>query len=207
MITKPAGLILAGGLSTRMGRDKTQAMLGGKTMIDHVIARLSPQVLTIGINAPADYPAQEGIAIVPDALAGHQGPLAGILAGMRHAAGMASEVSHIVTVPGDSPFIPENLVARLLNARASREAIVVASSEDNIHPVVALWPVQLGDDLAAWLVDPGNRRVRAFIARHTNTTVAFPPLRLGAHHIDPFFNVNRPEDLAEAEQWLSQPGI
>lgn len=206
-IGKPAGLVLAGGLSTRMGHDKTQAMLAGIRMIDHVVSKLAPQVGTVRINVPAAYPAPEGIAFVPDALPGHQGPLAGILAGMRHAAGSGADVSHIVTVPADSPFIPQDLVARLVAALPSPQAIAVAGSSGNVHPVVALWPVELADDLATWLADPENRRVRAFIARHPNLSVAFPPFPLGDETIDPFFNVNTPEELAQAEGWMQKLGV
>lgn len=196
---RPAGLVLAGGLSRRMGTDKTQQLLAGRRMIDHVVERLKPQVSELWINAPACYPQADGTAIVPDTLSGHQGPLAGILAGMLHARRAIPALQALVTAPGDTPFLPHDLVASLKAASRDGSSIAIARSGGRDHPVAALWPMVLAGDLEAWLVNPENRKVMAFIARHDYVSVDFAPHPSELGEIDPFFNVNTPADLVRAE--------
>lgn len=199
---RPPALVLAGGLSRRMGRDKRLAELGGKALLVHVLERLRPQVESIAINAPRALDIDPGLPLVPDTLPDHPGPLAGVLAGLRHAAATRQCGSHLLTVPADTPFLPHDLVARLTKAADDPAAIVVAASQGRAHPVIALWPLSLADDLEAWLADPVNRRLNAFIARHPNHAVAFASLSTAIGDLDPFFNVNTPDDLATAERFL-----
>jgi molybdopterin-guanine dinucleotide biosynthesis protein A len=108
----------------------------------------------------------------------------------------APRVADIVTVPTDGPFVPRDLVARLVAARAAAGAdLAQAASGGQAHPVVGLWPVRLVDDLRRALIDESIRKVDVWTARHRLVTVAF-----STDPVDPFFNANRPEDLAEAER-------
>lgn len=194
-----AGVILAGGLSRRMGGgDKCLLPLGGKPMLAHVIARLRPQVDRLALNANGDPTrfATFGLEVVPDGIAGNPGPLAGVLAGLDWAAAAGEEA--IVTVAADTPLFPETLVVRLVQAATlARTPLAMALSEDPErgyapHPTFGLWPVALREDLRASIAG-GARRVRDWTAPRGCAETLFP----GAHR--PFFNVNTPADLAEAE--------
>ena len=199
-----AGVILAGGLATRMGGgDKALLSLddrreAGRTLLDEVVARLRPQCARLVLNANGDAArfARFGLPVVADAGDDRPGPLAGILAGMDWAA--ANGLTAIVTVAADTPFFPLDLVARLHEAAAMAGLpIALAASPDDAgtmrrHPTFGLWPVHLREDLRATLAD-GQRKVVAFADRHGAAVAAFaggPP--------DPFFNVNTPADLAQA---------
>lgn len=205
-MTRTPGVILAGGLSRRMGENKAAVLLGGKTMIRHVAERLAPQVSSLAVNAPDLADVALDLPLVPDTIAGHPGPLAGVLAGLRHAEKLAPRPRHIVTVPADTPFLPRDLVARLEAALPADNAIVVASSAGRWHPVIALWPLSLADDLEEWLADPGNRKLQVFIARHPSTSIDFAPIDTKHGQLDPFFNVNTPDDLARARTFLKEEG-
>jgi molybdopterin-guanine dinucleotide biosynthesis protein A len=165
---------------------------------------MRPQADRLLINAngdPARF-ARFGVPVVPDAVEGFVGPLAGVLTGMLWARAHAPTVRDIVTVPTDGPFVPRDLVARLVAARdAAGGELAQAASDGQVHPVVGLWPVRLADDLRGALVDEGVRKVDVWTARHRLVTVAFD-----AAPVDPFFNANRPEDLAEAERLLGASG-
>ncbi|HEV7319126.1 MAG TPA: molybdenum cofactor guanylyltransferase MobA [Ensifer sp.] len=198
------GVILAGGLSRRMGSPKSDLRLGGQTMLSLIIARLQPQVTSIAINLNTEP--TEAIAgtsaIIADTVPGFLGPLAGVLTAMRYATTTAPEASHVVVVPTDTPFFPADLVRRLAGAMTERQQIAVAASDSQMHPLFALWPVALADDLEAWLTSDPKRRVRAFIERHPSVTVDFPLLATPKGAFDAFFNVNTPDDLKDAEEWL-----
>ncbi|MGF9567384.1 molybdenum cofactor guanylyltransferase MobA [Neorhizobium sp. JUb45] len=198
-----AGLILAGGRSSRMGCDKTAMALSGRPMIAHVADRLMPQVAALAVNALPDFAQHQNLPVVADTLENHQGPLAGILAGLRHFSAKGIH-THMASAAGDGPFLPRDLVARLVAACPNGETIAIAASEGHMHPVYALWPLGLADDLEQWLKDPGNRRVKAFLARHPNVTVSFEPEDTPAGSRDPFFNVNTPEDFTLAQTFLEQ---
>lgn len=193
--TRIAGLVLAGGLSSRMGGgQKGLRLLDGKPMLAHVIARLAPQVgaLALNANGPASDYAEFGLPVVADSIPGHPGPLAGILAGLDWAAETPG-LTHLATAATDTPFLPSDLVARLAGHEGGP---VIARSAAGIQPVVGLWPLRLREDLAQWLTSGGARAVRAWAARHDPAWCDFaedPDLGL-----DPFFNVNTPEDLARA---------
>ena len=197
-----AGIILAGGLSRRMGGgDKPLRDLGGKPLVAHVIDRLRPQVAMLALNAngaSAGF-ASYGLDVVPDTVEGFAGPLAGILAGMEWMAATGSG-SALVSAAGDTPFFPRDLAARLAAAAKDQPgAIAMASCAGRRHPTFALWPLALRHSLRRFLVEEQGRRVLSFIERHPFTTVDFEPVTLaGGPRFDPFFNVNTPADLAEA---------
>lgn len=189
------GVILAGGLARRMGGgDKPLVDIAGRPILQHVIDRLAPQCGLLAINANGD-PARFstfGLPIVADSVEGFAGPLAGVLAGMDY--GAARGATDVLSAPGDTPFLPADLHSRLEAARKRAGAsIAVAASQARTHHAVALWPVTLREELRRALVEEGERKVSAFIARFANVVVDWP-----VAPYDPFFNVNRPEDLASA---------
>jgi molybdopterin-guanine dinucleotide biosynthesis protein A len=199
MTGKPLGVVLAGGLARRMGGgDKARLRIGGRTILERVLARLKPQCAALILNAngdPARF-ADTGLAVIPDSVPDFAGPLAGILAGLDWAAKEAPDIADIVSVPGDCPFLPEDLVARLSAARSREGApLACARSGEWRHPVVGLWPVALRGDLRQALVAEGLRKIEAWTARHGVAVADWP-----AAPIDPFFNINTPEDAAEAER-------
>jgi len=200
-----AGIILAGGLSRRMGGgDKPLLSLGKGRLVDHVAARLKPQVATLAINANSDPARFAGmnLPVLADIVPNHAGPLAGILTGLEWAATKAACRS-LLSAAGDTPFFPDDLVERLAGAvREQPGKIAVASSAGRWHPTFALWPLGLRDALHHFLVDEDNRRVATFIERHGFVVVDFPMIETYAASIDPFFNINTPDDLAAAERLL-----
>ena len=197
------GLVLAGGLARRMGGgDKARIRIGGKTILERVLARLAPQCGSMILNANGD-PARfgdTGLPVVPDTVPGFAGPLAGILAGLDWAAANAPQVTDVVSVPGDCPFLPSDLIPRLEQARKAADLpLACARSGDWRHPVIGLWPVGLRGDLRTALVEDDLRKIEAWTARHGVAIADWP-----AVPIDPFFNVNTPEDAAEAQHIASQ---
>ena len=199
----PLGLILAGGLARRMGGgDKARIRIGGITILGRVLARLQPQCDRIIINANGDPVrfADTGLPVVPDSVPDFAGPLAGILAGLDWAAANAPDVANIVSVPGDCPFLPVDLVERLEVARAAEKLpLACARSGDWRHPVVGLWPVALRDDLRRALVDEDLHKIEVWTARHGVAIANWP-----AKPVDPFFNVNTPGDVVAAEHIAAQ---
>lgn len=198
---KPVGVILAGGLARRMGGgDKGMRLLGGRPLLEHVLARLLPQVERVVLSSngdPARF-AQWHLTVVPDGVPEPRGPLAGVLAGMLWTSKNCRGVAEIVTVPTDSPFIPHDLVSKLKDARErAGAAIAVAASGGRRHPVVALWPVRLAPQLAQALAS-GEQRVGGWVLAQEAATVEWPIVQY-----DPFLNINRPEELAEAERLLA----
>jgi molybdopterin-guanine dinucleotide biosynthesis protein A len=195
------GLLLAGGLARRMGGgDKPLLSLGGKTILDHVIARLGPQCDGLILNAngdPARF-ARWGLPVVADDVPGFAGPLAGILAGLDWAAEHRADVSALVSVAADTPFIPHDLVARLRSASdVAGVPLACAASGGWTHPVVGLWPVTIRHELRRALVEEGERKIDRFTARFGCASAEWP-----SAPVDPFFNVNTPEELAGAEAAL-----
>ena len=196
-----AGVILAGGLARRMGGgDKGLLQLGGKAILDHVIDRLKPQTEALIINAngePSRFAAY-GLPVVPDSIEGSAGPLAGVLAGLDWAA--ERDFSHIVTAATDTPFFPRDLVARFQVAvKQQGTDLAVAASQGRHHPVFGLWPCALRQDLRNAVGEEGIRKVDEWTLRHRLAVAHFE-----ARDYDPFFNANRPDDLAEAEDILSR---
>jgi molybdenum cofactor guanylyltransferase len=197
------GLVLAGGLARRMGGgDKTRIQIGGKTILERVLARLKPQCTAVILNAngdPARF-ADTGLPVVADTVAGFAGPLAGILAGLDWAAVHAPAITDVASVPGDCPFLPGDLVARLSAARrVAGLPLACARSGEWRHPVVGLWPVALREDLRTALLEENLRKIESWTARHGIALADWP-----ATPVDPFFNVNTPADAAEAERIAEQ---
>ena len=196
------GLLLAGGQARRMGGgDKCLRDLAGRPLLAYAIDRLRPQVRGLVLNANGDGArfASFGLPVVADGIPDFAGPLAGILAGLEWCRAAAPDCPLLLSAPTDAPFLPRDLVQRLDAARTAEGAdIVLAASGGRSHPVVGLWPVALAGDLRHALVVEGLRKVDSWTARHRVALVDYP---LG--RVDPFFNANRPEDLAEAERLLA----
>lgn len=200
------GLILAGGRSSRMGGgDKTALSLGGAPMIQCIADRLQRQVgmVTVSSNSEAGTLAQLGLPVLADSIPGFQGPLAGILAGLEW--GLSIQAERLITVAGDTPFFPTNLVEKL-TAAAPASHMVVAASQRGLHPTFAVWPTSLASDLRHHLEIGETRKVIAFIERHPHTTAMFDNVDLPGGAVDPFFNINTPDDLAEARRLLHDGG-
>lgn len=193
------GLVLAGGLARRMGGgDKPLRTIGGATILDRVLGRLAPQCEGVVLNANGDPQrfAATGLPVVADSVPGFAGPLAGILAGLDWAAANAPGVPYLASVPGDCPFLPTDLVARLHRVRlAAGHPMACARSGEWRHPVAAVWPVALRDDLRRALTVEDLRKIEVWTGRHGVAVADWP-----AVPVDPFFNVNTPDDAAEAER-------
>lgn len=192
MGTDIPAMILAGGLSTRMGGgDKGLQPLAGRPVLAHVVARLAPQAgaLALNANGPATRFNALGLEVIADPLPGHLGPLVGILAAMRWAAAMGAE--RVATVPCDAPFLPLDLIARLAQAQGA----AFAASASGLHPVCGLWPVSAAAALEGQILS-GTRKVRAWAQDLGAEVVRF------AGQPDPFANLNTHDDLAQAEARL-----
>ncbi|TPL21818.1 molybdenum cofactor guanylyltransferase MobA [Mesorhizobium sp. B2-4-10] len=193
------GVVLAGGLGRRMGGgDKPTRVIGGRTMLEHVIERLGPQCDGLVLNANGDPVrfARFGLPVVADTIEGYPGPLAGMLAALDWTADNRPDVEWMVSAAGDCPFLPRDLVARLQRARMTEGAdLAVAASGGQAHPVIGLWKVALRDELRHALTNEGLRKIDRWTTRYGLATVSWP-----AEPVDPFFNANTVEDLAEAER-------
>jgi molybdopterin-guanine dinucleotide biosynthesis protein A len=184
------------------GGDKARIRIGNATILERVLARFSPQCSQVIINAngdPARF-ADTHLLIVADSVPDFAGPLAGILAGLDWAAVKAPHCEWLVSVPGDCPFLPNDLVARLHEARlAANTPLACARSGEWRHPVVGLWPVSLREDLRRALLDEGLHKIEIWTARHGVAIADWP-----TEPVDPFFNVNTPDDAAHAETMAKQ---
>ena len=202
--TRVVGVILAGGKSSRMGGgDKCLLPLGGRPVLASVLAGLKPQVSDIVINAngePTRF-AHFGLPVFADTVAGFAGPLAGVHAGLEWVKANRPGIRYVVTVPSDTPFFPDDLVQRFLSELKHHPSLLVAASAEGIHPVVGLWPVGLARDLQECLKQ-GMHKVGAFTKQHGAVEVFFPPVKVGGRLVDPFFNINRPEELEQADALL-----
>jgi len=202
---KIVGLLLAGGQSRRMGGcDKALRLIGGVPLLYRVIERMRPQVETLVLNANGD-PARFagfGLPVVPDSVPDYAGPLAGVLAGLDWTAEHRPDCAYVVSVATDAPFLPGDLVSRLVRGmEQSGAGLACAASGGQPHPVIGLWPVRLREDLRRAVADETIRKVDVWTARHRLTIVPFP-----SEPLDPFFNANRPEDLMTAAALLAVEG-
>ena len=198
-----AGVILAGGKSTRMGvEDKALMPLGGRPMIAHVIERLRPQVerIVISVNGDPSRFAAFGLPLVSDMFEGFVGPLAGLHAGMRWSETNLPEARFIVSVASDTPFFPPDLVVRLSEGCGRDEnTVALAASTNGTHPIFGLWPVKLADPLERILKAGKAGKMVEFADRFMRLNVPFEDIVLpNGEAVDPFFNVNTPEHAAEA---------
>jgi molybdenum cofactor guanylyltransferase len=203
--TNILGVLLAGGLARRMGGgDKPMRTIGGRTILARVIARLEPQCDGLILNAngdPARF-AAFGLSVIADGVADFPGPLAGILAALDWAAAHRPDVSLVLSAAGDCPFLPRDLVSRLHAALTSENAeLAVAASDGQSHPVVGLWSVSLREQLRRALVVEDVRKIDRWTARYRLATVTWPTAPL-----DPFFNANTMDDIAEAERLAALDG-
>jgi len=202
---KIVGLLLAGGQSRRMGGGyKALRLIGGVPLLDRVIERMRPQVETLVLNANGD-PARFagfGLPVVPDSVPDYAGPLAGVLAGLDWTAEHRPDCAYVVSVATDAPFLPRDLVSRLVRGMENSTAdLACAASGGQPHPVIGLWPMRLREDLRRAVADETIRKVDVWTARHRLTIVPFP-----SEPLDPFFNANRPEDLMTAAALLAVEG-
>jgi molybdopterin-guanine dinucleotide biosynthesis protein A len=180
------------------GGDKSLRLIGGRTTLERIINRLTPQVMRVILNANAEPRRFDAfhLPVVADSLPDNPGPLAGVLAALDWVAGNDPGLTWVLTLPGDVPFIPRDLVSRLHVARQADDAtLACAASLNRAHPVVALWPTSIRDVLRQAVADQGVRKIEAFTERYPRATVEWP-----ATPVDPFFNVNTPDDLAEANR-------
>ena len=193
-------VVLAGGLARRMGGgDKPLRLLAGRPLLQHVLDRVAPQVAGVILNANGDAArfASYGLPVVADPLPDFPGPLAGVLAGLDWAAAHRPDIPTVLSVPGDGPFLPADLVARLEAARAAGGVpMACAASGGWTHPPIALWPVALRGALREALL-AGEKKIDRWTARFGCASAEWP-----TDPIDPFFNANAPEDLAAAEALL-----
>lgn len=193
------GVILAGGLARRMGGgDKPMRTIGGRAILDLVIERLAPQCDQLLLNAngdPARF-ARFGLPVIADTVEDYPGPLAGVLAALDWVAENRADAAWVVSVAGDCPFLPRDLVERFHEARIAENAqLCVAASGGRTHPVIGLWSVGLRDELRHALVAEGMRKIDRWTSNYRLATVSWP-----AEPVDPFFNANTVDDLAEAER-------
>jgi molybdenum cofactor guanylyltransferase len=199
------GVLLAGGLARRMGGgDKPMRQIGGRTILARVIARLKPQCDELILNAngdPARF-ASFALPVIADTVENFPGPLAGILAALDWAAANRPEISLVLSAAADCPFLPRNLVSRLHQALVQENAqLAVAASNGQSHPVIGLWRVALRDELRHALVQENIKRVSRWTARYKLATVTWPTTPL-----DPFFNANTMDDIADAERLAALDG-
>ena len=206
MTTEPVpGVLLAGGVARRMGGgDKPMRRIGGRTILERVIARLKPQCDGLILNAngdPARF-ASFGLPVIADTVADFPGPLAGILAALDWAAANRPKVSLMLSVAADCPFLPRDLVSRLYQALAEQKAqLAVAASDGQSHPVIGLWSIALREELRHALVVEDVRKIDRWTARYKLATVTWP-----TEPLDPFFNANTIDDIAEAERLAALDG-
>ena len=203
---KPAGIILAGGHSSRMGHDKAFALLGGQTLLAHVVASLEPQVEAILINSSGEAArfASFGHPVLADYIPGHHGPLAGILTGLLWAKHSLPHVTHLLSAPCDIPGLPCDIGARLERALSiSGAKIAIATDETGLQPTIGLWPVALADQMSADLIHRNMRGLQAWLSQFTVAEVPCSDLQ----------NINTPDDLrlaslglAAARRQMDAPG-
>ncbi len=197
------GILLAGGLARRMGGgDKGLKTIGGQSILARIIATMTPQCagLLVNANGEAERLASLGFPVVPDDVPGFAGPLAGILAGLDWIAAHQPDCGHAISIPTDTPLLPDDLVARLQKARLKENAdIACATSGGSTHPVIALWPVALRRDLRHALVDEDIRKIDRFTQRWKMAYADWP-----VEPYDPFFNANEPRDIEAAERILAE---
>jgi len=196
-------VILAGGLARRMGNaDKAFVQLNGQPLLAHVIDKMAPQVSRLVINAngdPARF-APWNLPVIADTISDFPGPLAGVLAAMEWTRDHHPQSKWVVSIPVDTPFAPLDLVQRLLQSATDNQAdMACAKSNGRAHPVVGLWPVALADKLRQAMIDEDIRKVDLWTARFKLAHTEF-----AATPVDPFFNINRPEDIEQAGKFLQE---
>lgn len=205
------GVVLAGGLSRRMdGPEKSLLKLSDKPLIQHVCERLEEQVEQVIINANGDASRFSFMAnpVQADIIEGYAGPLAGVVSAMHWAHENSPNAKHVVTAAADTPFFPNDLKMRFdaelksLSNEDQDNTICMAYSDGNRHPVFACWPEALFAPLRAFLEEENERKVMLFAQRYNLVKVDFELIDRDGGTIDPFFNINTPQDFAKAKQHL-----
>jgi molybdenum cofactor guanylyltransferase len=201
---KCAGLILAGGRSSRMGGPpKALIELAGMTLLERTVAVIEPQVDDLAVNLPPDLDLPNlTLPVVRDDTPTFEGPLAGVLAGLRRASALSPQPAYLLTAPVDLPFLPADLAVRLAAGADGPDTIVFAEGPSGRAPLCALWPLSVAPRLSAFL-NGMERRVGIFLASERTSSVVFAPIAVGTETVDPFFNINTPDDLAEAAELIA----
>jgi molybdopterin-guanine dinucleotide biosynthesis protein A len=209
------GVILAGGLSRRMGGvEKSFIELNNKPLIAHSIDRLSKQLNHIAINANGEPTRFEtfNLPVIKDPIEGYLGPLAGILAGMKWAKETHKNAQYVASIASDTPFFPIDFITQSCNALnqiqdKGKAKIILATSNDRHHPVFGLWPIELFDELNVFLTTSETQKVLAFVDQYQLIKVPFENQNFGdknTEKYDPFFNINTPDDLSIAQEIAKQ---
>jgi molybdopterin-guanine dinucleotide biosynthesis protein A len=199
------GVVLAGGQSRRFGGgDKGFADLDGRPVLFHVIENFRPQVgsLILNANGDAERFAQFGLDVVSDNESPGHGPLSGILAALDWTKCHAPDCSAVATVSTDVPFLPPDLVERLHEERSDDE-VAIATSAGRRHPTVAIWPLSARSAVAHSLGESAFS-ANALAAKLNAVAVSFPMREIAGRSVDPFFNINTPDDLATARALISK---
>lgn len=197
-------VLLSGGRSSRMGSPKALLPFGEVCLVEYVAARIRRQVSQLFLNTNDPAITLAGVAAFPDIDTGFKGPLAGIHAGLVHASMALPDASHVMMLPVDCPFFPDDIVAALADSLTGPDDVALASSGGRMHPVLGLWPVTLADRLATWLADPPTLKVRAFLDGLTLRVTEYPIRNTRVGPLDPFFNVNTSDDLTFARRVLDE---
>jgi molybdopterin-guanine dinucleotide biosynthesis protein A len=199
-------VILAGGRSSRMGEPKALLPFGAARLIDRVAARIRPQVTAIALSANDPAISLPGVTAFPDRFPDFPGPLAGIHAALMHVAGTYPDASHVMMQPVDSAFFPHDVVATLAATLTGPDDVALAASGSRMHPVLGLWPVTLAGRLGTWLENPPTLKVRAFLDGMPVRVTEFPFIDTPLGPLDPFSNINTPDDLDRARKILEVVG-
>ncbi|MGV3551927.1 molybdenum cofactor guanylyltransferase [Rhizobium sp.] len=197
-------VILSGGKSSRMGEPKALVPFGRARLIDHVAERIRPQVAAIALNANDPAISLPGAVRFPDRFTGFHGPLAGIHAALAHVAETDPAASHVFLLPVDSTFFPGDIVSALAATLTGPDDVALAASLGRMHPVLGLWPVTALGALTAWLENPPTLKVRAFLQALPLRVTEFPVIETPLGPLDPFSNVNTPDDLDRARRFLAE---
>ena len=195
------GVILAGGSARRLGgKGKAFINISGVSLIDLVLRKIETQVDRVAINTrDKNSFSQYNYPIIEDLITeeGGSGPLAGISSAIKWAKKSINPVSHVITVPVDTPLLPMDLVHRMsLELKIKKSDIIFASSNNNIYPVVSMWSLSLDNHLDKALSN-GVRKIDAFISSYNVSIVDW-----SFNDVDPFFNINNPEDITLAEKYI-----
>lgn len=195
----PSGVILAGGSSRRMGQDKALLKVGERTLLDVVVMRTTDQLFSLALaGGPEAWARARGVDHVADAILGGRGPLAGLVAAMDFAAQSGSQSRFVFVTATDMPFLPADLVMRLVE-QCGKGLPVIPRYEGRLQPLAALWPNDLRDKIALGLGDSSARSMKDVYEASGFVEVVFE-----IEDIDPFFNVNTPEDLENVRQILAR---
>lgn len=196
---RPAGVVLCGGRSSRFGNDKALALLNGEPLTAHVLRRLQPQVSCLFLSAQSETPGLQdlGVELIADAVQRHRGPLAGLYSALQHVSDQ-DLAEWLLLSPCDAPFLPPDLAGRLLQGAAEQGQPVSAARYGGIvQPTFSLWHRSVLPELREAVQDAGRGGLMTMLDRLPHATVDWPEAP-----VPPFFNVNTPDDLAQAGRLL-----